>query len=303
MRARWYDPTTGEFLSVDPDFNQTLDAYGYADENPLDGTDPSGLECKTTSFDVSACMSNAVTAAQTKAAAQMGSELKNLQTASVARQQALTAYETFSKQCPYYDYSAYCSTNAARDKINNLQVAYGVANANAARAEDQFGDGLKGLEALLAPSKGELSVEDDIMIGAGVALGIAAAATGVGAVVEGVAAGLAEAGTAAAVTAADSSEILAGVSAVAGAGAAGLDAKGCFEGSGTASTVACIGAGLGASGALMTAVGGLGVVAGGALGFESAVSIGLTAGGTVGMMFSITGALFDTMMSAFGKEP
>ena len=43
MRARWYDPGTGEFLSVDPDFNQTLDAYGYADENPLDGTDPSGL--------------------------------------------------------------------------------------------------------------------------------------------------------------------------------------------------------------------------------------------------------------------
>jgi hypothetical protein len=41
--ARWYDPATGEFLSVDPDFNATLDAYGYADESPLDGTDPSGL--------------------------------------------------------------------------------------------------------------------------------------------------------------------------------------------------------------------------------------------------------------------
>jgi RHS repeat-associated protein len=43
MRARWYDPSTGEFLSVDPAFNATLDAYGYADEDPLDGTDPSGL--------------------------------------------------------------------------------------------------------------------------------------------------------------------------------------------------------------------------------------------------------------------
>jgi RHS repeat-associated protein len=43
MRARWYDPATGEFLSVDPDVNKTLDAYGYAEENPLDGTDPSGL--------------------------------------------------------------------------------------------------------------------------------------------------------------------------------------------------------------------------------------------------------------------
>jgi RHS repeat-associated protein len=43
MRARWYDPSTGQFLSVDPDFNQTLDAYGYADNNPLDGVDPTGL--------------------------------------------------------------------------------------------------------------------------------------------------------------------------------------------------------------------------------------------------------------------
>ena len=30
---------TGQFLSVDPEFNATLDAYGYADENPLDGND------------------------------------------------------------------------------------------------------------------------------------------------------------------------------------------------------------------------------------------------------------------------
>jgi RHS repeat-associated protein len=43
MRARWYDPGTGEFLSVDPDLDSTLDAYGYADENPIDGSDPSGL--------------------------------------------------------------------------------------------------------------------------------------------------------------------------------------------------------------------------------------------------------------------
>ena len=43
MRARWYDPNTGELLSVDPDFDQTLDAYGYSDENPMDGTGSSGL--------------------------------------------------------------------------------------------------------------------------------------------------------------------------------------------------------------------------------------------------------------------
>jgi len=43
MRARWYDPNTGELLSVDPDFNATLNAYGYANENPVSGVDPSGL--------------------------------------------------------------------------------------------------------------------------------------------------------------------------------------------------------------------------------------------------------------------
>jgi RHS repeat-associated protein len=46
MQARWYDPSTGEFLSVDPAVSQTLDAYGYVDENPLNGTDPSG-DCST----------------------------------------------------------------------------------------------------------------------------------------------------------------------------------------------------------------------------------------------------------------
>jgi len=35
--ARWYDPSTGEFLSVDPDFDQTLDAYGYATRTPSTG--------------------------------------------------------------------------------------------------------------------------------------------------------------------------------------------------------------------------------------------------------------------------
>ena len=43
MRARWYDPNTGEFLSVDAEFDQTLDAYRYADEDPAMQADPRGL--------------------------------------------------------------------------------------------------------------------------------------------------------------------------------------------------------------------------------------------------------------------
>lgn len=42
MRARWYDPETGLFLSVDPKVEQTLQPYLYAGGNPVQYTDPSG---------------------------------------------------------------------------------------------------------------------------------------------------------------------------------------------------------------------------------------------------------------------
>ena len=40
---RYYDPATGQFLSVDPDVAQTLEPYGYASGNPVSNTDPLGL--------------------------------------------------------------------------------------------------------------------------------------------------------------------------------------------------------------------------------------------------------------------
>jgi RHS repeat-associated protein len=43
LRARWYDAGTDQFTSVDPDVAETGEPYAYADDNPLDGTDPSGL--------------------------------------------------------------------------------------------------------------------------------------------------------------------------------------------------------------------------------------------------------------------
>jgi RHS repeat-associated protein len=42
LRARWYDPSTGQFMSVDPDDSQTGEPYSYANDNPTDNTDPSG---------------------------------------------------------------------------------------------------------------------------------------------------------------------------------------------------------------------------------------------------------------------
>lgn len=43
MRARFYDPATGQFISVDPLADSTFQPYAYADNNPVLFTDPTGL--------------------------------------------------------------------------------------------------------------------------------------------------------------------------------------------------------------------------------------------------------------------
>ncbi len=40
---RYYDPETGQFISVDPDVSQTLQPYAYVDDNPVSTIDPQGL--------------------------------------------------------------------------------------------------------------------------------------------------------------------------------------------------------------------------------------------------------------------
>jgi len=39
---RYYDPATGQFISVDPLISHTLQPYGYANGDPVNGTDPTG---------------------------------------------------------------------------------------------------------------------------------------------------------------------------------------------------------------------------------------------------------------------
>ena len=44
LRARVYDPATAQFLSVDPLVGVTRMPYAYVDDNPLNGSDPTGLD-------------------------------------------------------------------------------------------------------------------------------------------------------------------------------------------------------------------------------------------------------------------
>ena len=43
LRARYYDPTTGQFLTVDPLVTTTNAPYTYAGDNPINAADPLGL--------------------------------------------------------------------------------------------------------------------------------------------------------------------------------------------------------------------------------------------------------------------
>jgi RHS repeat-associated protein len=48
-RARYYDPATGQFITRDPIESLTRQPYSYAQDNPINGTDPTGL-CGTGSI-------------------------------------------------------------------------------------------------------------------------------------------------------------------------------------------------------------------------------------------------------------
>jgi RHS repeat-associated protein len=62
LRARYYDPTTQQFLTVDPLLAATEQAYNYAAGSPLNATDPSGMSWYLTP-DQSAAMQRGLGAA------------------------------------------------------------------------------------------------------------------------------------------------------------------------------------------------------------------------------------------------
>jgi RHS repeat-associated protein len=56
LRARHYDPQTGQFLTRDPLMAVTMSAYGYTGNTPLNGTDPSGHCATGAVVDTVACI-------------------------------------------------------------------------------------------------------------------------------------------------------------------------------------------------------------------------------------------------------
>ena len=44
LRSRLYDPSTGQFISLDPAVTATREPYAYVHDNPMNGVDPTGLD-------------------------------------------------------------------------------------------------------------------------------------------------------------------------------------------------------------------------------------------------------------------
>jgi len=55
LRARYYDPTTAQFISEDPLTRQTPSPFSYAGDDPLDKIDPNGMKELPCSLATSAC--------------------------------------------------------------------------------------------------------------------------------------------------------------------------------------------------------------------------------------------------------
>jgi hypothetical protein len=129
-------------------------------------------------------------------------------------------------------------------------------------------------------------------VGAGVVLGVAAAATGVGAVVEaGIAVGVEGAAATAALSA--SSE-LGLASLVTGAGATALDGNGCI---GSHDAVACVGFALGGTALLAGGAGEIGTngILGGWITSGTLPEAAFLGTGAFGSLFGVAGSIFDSV--------
>jgi hypothetical protein len=265
--------------------------FSLADENPLDGTDPSGLTSK---------LPQKPTKTQLKDAKTLGQDMKSVLAADAALDEAGSAYLAISEEC--HDATgrtaAGCSDDQMRTEIASDRAAYGAASRDAFQANEAAGMAYATLANSIHPRTG-LSWEDDVAIGTGVVLGVAAAMTGVGAFVAPllidevatVAIGGATVATGQAVGVG-----LGFMSAVTGAVAAITDAKYCFGAS--HSSAACVGTALGATAVVAGSAGTAGLLAPDG----SALALGGTVAGATGATAGFSGAIVDTIVAAMGSD-
>ncbi len=113
LRARWYDASTGEFMSLDPKVATTLEPYQYVGNDPLNGSDPSGL---------SSC--NSKCQEEKKAAADAAEAKKALTKASAAAAVAAAAESSYNPNAEQDTVNAeIAGDQAAADVVQTAQAA------------------------------------------------------------------------------------------------------------------------------------------------------------------------------------
>jgi RHS repeat-associated protein len=115
---RYYDPTTGQFTSLDPAVDSTLQPYAYAAGDPIINTDPTGEYCSTNRAMLEmgqSCSSIALASGKKPYSKQSGAQLTPEEEAAVAAK---------NKGRPY-DHAVY---NRAMQKIKQAEKYAGQRN-------------------------------------------------------------------------------------------------------------------------------------------------------------------------------
>ena len=126
LRARYYDPTTGQFISRDPLVALTESAYGYVDGNPLNGTDPTGLWCPVHNSNGGCAGSSVVKAVQEPIAA-IGVLASHA--SAIAQTVAVACAMAGQLQCTAFAESVSLVTGALSTVATLETTAYACANS------------------------------------------------------------------------------------------------------------------------------------------------------------------------------
>lgn len=164
LRARYYDPATGQFVSRDPLAALTGSAYGYTDGNPLNGTDPLGLcvfghvhgnsgPCRGTNVATDLKVAGvvlSVAALPFAGAALAGAEVTLLGveagaiSVDLGAASVLTSGAVATLDCRH-GFNRDCQTDLAQVSLSFVSTAFGAAAVTAERAVLRLVTGLIGL--------------------------------------------------------------------------------------------------------------------------------------------------------------